>query len=138
MCMIFVFLKYKNASDSFNDVRTCTRSNFFASEFINICDDFPFSVARMSSTFYSLSKLKYRNLDSHFQLLILLSGDISLNSGTTYLHKQQCLNKWNIFKSRGLLFIHLNINSLLPKIEENFESELSQVMLRLYISVNLN
>ena len=28
------------------------------------------------------------------------------------------MNEWNIFKSRGLHFIHLNINGLLPKIEE--------------------
>ena len=27
------------------------------------------------------------------------------------------MSKWNILKSRGLHFIHLNINSLLPKIE---------------------
>ena len=43
---------------------------------------------------------------------------ISLNLGANPQHKLQCLNKWNIFKSRGLYFIHLNINSLLPKIEE--------------------
>ena len=30
----------------------------------------------------------------------------------------QYLNEWNVFKNRGLHFIHLNINSLLPKIEE--------------------
>ena len=29
MCLIFGILKYKNSSDFFNDVRTCTRSNFF-------------------------------------------------------------------------------------------------------------
>ena len=29
MCLIFGFLKYKNSSDFFNDVRTCTRSIFF-------------------------------------------------------------------------------------------------------------
>ena len=28
------------------------------------------------------------------------------------------MNEWNIFKSRGLHFIHLTINSLLPKSEE--------------------
>ena len=28
------------------------------------------------------------------------------------------MNEWNVFKNRGLHFIHLNINSLLPKIEE--------------------
>ena len=43
---------------------------------------------------------------------------ISLNLGANPQHKLQCLNKWNIFKSRGLHFIHLNINSFLPKIEE--------------------
>ena len=72
----------------------------------------------MSSTFYSASKLKYRNLNSFFHLLILISGDISLNPGPNHQHKLQRLNKWNIFKSKCLHFIHLNINSLLPKIEE--------------------
>ena len=99
-------------------MKTCTRSEFFASEFINICDDFQFSVTRINSAFYSVSKLEYRNLNSYFHLLILLSGDISLNPGPNHQHKLQCLNEWNIFKSRGLHFIHLNINSLLPKIEE--------------------
>ena len=116
--MTFLFLKKKNSSDFFNDVRTCTRSEFFASEFMNICDDFEFSVTRMNSAFYSVFKLEYRNLNSYFHLLILLSGDISLNPGSNHQHKLQCLNEWNIFKSRGLHFIHLNINSLLPKIEE--------------------
>ena len=72
----------------------------------------------MSSNFYSVSKLRYRNLNSFFNLLILLSGDISLTPVTNHQHELQCLNKWNIFKARGLHFIHLNINSLLPKIEE--------------------
>ena len=72
----------------------------------------------VNSTFYSVSKLKYRNLNSYFHLLILLSGNISLNPGPTHQQKLQCLNKWDIFKSRGLHFIHLNINSLLLNIEE--------------------
>ena len=81
---------------------------------MNVCDDFQFSVIRMNSTFYSVSKLKYRNMNSYFHLLMLLSGDISLKPGPTDQHKLQCLNEWNILKSRGLHFIHLNINSLLP------------------------
>ena len=51
-------------------------------------------------------------------MLLLLSGDISLNSGPVHQDKLQCSNEWNIFKNRGLHFIHLNINSLLPEIEE--------------------
>ena len=75
---VFFFLK-KNSLHFFNDVRTCTRSELFASEFMNICDDFPLSVTRMNNAFYSLSKLEYRNLNSCFHLLILLSSDISLD-----------------------------------------------------------
>ena len=60
----------------------------------------------------------YCNSNSYYRLLLLLSGDISLNPG--HFHNLQPLNhdKWNIFKHRGLHFLHLNINSLLPKIDE--------------------
>ena len=51
-------------------------------------------------------------------MLLLLSGDISLNPGPVHQDTLQCLNEWNVFKNRGLHFIHLNINSLLPKIDE--------------------
>ena len=115
--MTLLFLKNKNSSDYFNKART-GRSEFFASEFMNICDDFQCSVTRMNSNFYSISKLKYRNLNYFFRLLILLSSDISLNLGPNHQDKRQCLNKWNVFKSRGLHFNHLSINSLLQKIEE--------------------
>ena len=66
ICITFLSLKNKNSSDFFKKVRICTMSDFFASEFMNICDDFQFLVARMNSTFYSVYKLKYTNLDSFF------------------------------------------------------------------------
>ena len=72
------------------------------SEFMNICDDFQFSDNRMNSTLYSVSKLEYRNSNSYFHLLKLLSGDIGLNPGPIHQNKLQCLNEWNIFKSRNL------------------------------------
>ena len=72
------------------------------SEFMNICDDFQFSDNRMNSTLYSVSKLESRNSNSYFHLLKLLSGDIGLNPGPTHQNKLQCLNEWNIFKSRNL------------------------------------
>ena len=28
------------------------------------------------------------------------------------------MNEWNVVKKRGMHFIHININSLLPKIDE--------------------
>ena len=54
----------------------------------------------------------------YYLLLLLLSGDITLNPGS--FHNLQPLDhdEWNIFKNRGLHLFHLNINSLLPKINE--------------------
>ena len=68
--------------------------------------------------FQKYSKLKYQNLNSFSHLLLLLSGNISLNPGPVHQDTLQCSNEWNVFKNRGLHFINLNINSLLYKIEE--------------------
>ena len=46
-------------------------------------------------------------------LSFMCSMDLSLNAATT-----QESWEWNIFKTRDLHSIHLNIHSLLPKIEE--------------------
>ena len=72
----------------------------------------------LQSVFLSVSQLLYRNSSLYYPLLLLLSGDISLNPGV--FHNLQPLDhdKWNIFKHRRLHFLHLNINSLLPKIDE--------------------
>ena len=108
-CMTIMFRKYKTNPDFQNDVKTCIRSKFFASKFINICDDFQFLITRINSNFNSISKLKYRNLNSCFQSAILLSCDRGLNSGPTDQYKPRCFNESNVIKSRGLHFIHLNL-----------------------------
>ena len=68
--------------------------------------------------FFSISKLQYRNSNSYFSLLLLLSGDISSNPGLSHNNHLQPQREWSVFNSRGLHFIHLNVNSLLPKIDE--------------------
>ena len=60
----------------------------------------------------------YRNSNSHYQLMLLLSGDISLNPGRFQNFQPFDHDDWKIFKHRGLHFLHLSINSLLPKIDE--------------------
>ena len=67
---------------------------------------------------YSVSKLEYKNLNSFSQLLLLHSGEISLHPGPIHQDTMQCSSEWNVFRSRGLHFIHLNINTLLSKLEE--------------------
>ena len=51
-------------------------------------------------------------------VILLLVGDINLNSGLVLQDTVPFSNEWNVFKKRSLHFIHLNINSLLSKIEE--------------------
>ena len=50
-------------------------------------------------------------------MALLLSGDVNLNPGPVTRHQ---LNdpKFETFNNKGLHLIHLNINSLLPKIDE--------------------
>ena len=43
---------------------------------------------------------------------------MTLNPGAVHQDTLQCSNEWNVFNKRGPHFIHLNINSLLSKIEE--------------------
>ena len=49
---------------------------------------------------------------------MILSGDITLNPGLVCKHQILNTTEWDIFKTKGLHLMHLNINSLLPKIDE--------------------
>ena len=91
---------------------------FFNIELINKFESLYTSHLHSQSVFLSVSQLMYRNSNSHYRLLLLLSGDISLNPGP--FHNLQSLdqNQWNIFRHSRPHFLHLNINSLLPKINE--------------------
>ena len=116
---LLLFLqKYIKNSDHQETIRRCSRYEFFTSDFIDTCEDIQSLITQLTINHYSISKLKYQNLNSFSHLLLLLSGDISLNPDPVHQDTLQCLNEWNVFKNRGLHFIHLNINSLLPKIDE--------------------
>ena len=94
----------------------------------------------------ALSKVHLNKYGSYFKFILLLSGDINLNPGPTARKRNDILcellpfhncsfstermdyqldplsvvsnDAWNIFQKRGMHFIHLNINSILPKIDE--------------------
>ena len=51
-------------------------------------------------------------------MLLILSGDINLNPGPVNRHQIK-YHKFEVFTRKGLHFIHLNINSLLTKIDES-------------------
>ena len=53
-------------------------------------------------------------------MLLLLSGDIGLNSGLINGSQQHNYDQWAVFKKRGLHFVLVTINSLLSKIDEHW------------------
>ena len=68
-------------------------------------------------TLVSISKLKIQNRDKFLRILLLLSGNVELNPGPNQqLGTDQSV--YENFNCRGMHFFHLNINSVLPKIDE--------------------
>ena len=93
-----------------------------------------------------LSKVHLNKYESHFKSILLLLSDLNLNPGSTTPKRNdikwellpfcKCSfstewmdyqldplsvvsnDAWNIFQKRDMHFIHLNVNSLLPKIDE--------------------
>ena len=58
------------------------------------------------------------NSKSFLRILPTFSGDINLNPGSVYNNQSLYSNEWNVYRSKGIHLIHLNIKSLLPKIDE--------------------
>ena len=57
------------------------------------------------------------NSKSFLCILLIISGDISLNLGPVYNYELLDPNEQNVFKSKAIHLIHLRINSLPPKID---------------------
>ena len=107
--------KHIKTPDHNEAIKSCSNHEFFTFDYIDTCENTQSLETQLTINHFSISKRKYKNLNSFFQLLLLLSGHISLNPGRVHQGTLQCSNEWNVFKNRGLHFIHLNVNSLLPK-----------------------
>ena len=112
------YVRHLQHATPYHKINACSRSHFFTIELINNFEYLHTSHLHSQLIFLSVSQLMYRNYNSHYRLLLLLAGDISFNPGP--FHNLQPLdhNEWNIFKHRGIHFLHLSINSLLSKIDE--------------------
>ena len=98
-------------------LRLCTTKEFFLIELIKIYDDLKNENQYICLQLNCLKEIKcHKNHFLYLKLILLLSGDISLNLGPT--QNNYLKENFKIYRNRGLHFIHLNINSLLPKIDE--------------------
>ena len=66
----------------------------------------------------AITKLKYKDYNNFHQFLLLLSGDVSPNLGPAQISPPVNVNIWEPFNKKGLHFLHININSLLPKVDK--------------------
>ena len=95
----------------------CTTKEFFLIESIKICDDLNNENQYLSLQLNCLNQIKcHKNNFLYLKLILLLSWDISLKPGP--IQNNHLKENWEIFRNRGLHFIHLNINSLLPKFDK--------------------
>ena len=117
--IIFVnFYKFPNNQID-SDLKYCSKFEFYHTESIKLQENFSNITRNTDLAFFAISKLK--NKPAHFlkfyQILLLLSGDINLNPGP--VQTQLIYDKtWDSLKTKGLHFCHLNVNSLLSKIDE--------------------
>ena len=65
----------------------------------------------------AITNLKYKDFNNFYQFLLLLSGDVSLNPGPFQVCPAVNTNIWEQLNKKGLDFLHINMNSLLSKVE---------------------
>ena len=128
-------MKYFNHSEVYGGIKTCSQLHFFTYESTKTCNTVETSCFQSDLVFFSISKLQYRNSNSYFNLLLLLSSDISLNPCPLHNNQLQPQSEWNVFHIHiRLHFIHININSYLKST--NLEILLNSIMQQLKVLVN--
>ena len=85
-CIILLLTTTKPNLLTKND-RLKSTSKIFTYESIDVCNLLNTSHIHTGFVFFALSKFKYRNKYSFFKLLLLLSGDISLNPGPSHINQ---------------------------------------------------
>ena len=121
LSLIFFFLCFDgNPRESKKyDLKCFPNSEFFSIEVIKITSDISSAEMHMNYCHFALNNISFKRKKSlkFYQFLILLSGDINLNPGPNQdLHDTE--DKLEPFRKRGLHFLHINVNSLLSKIDE--------------------
>ena len=79
----------------YNNVKLCNRSQFYSPDYIRTCSELHEACLLSQSSILTISKLKaINNNKSSHRLILILSGDISLNPGPVYNHHPPNLQEW--------------------------------------------
>ena len=121
MFLIAIFLLKLQIKDgfpsNFTSLQKCLTDEFFNLETITSCRFIQHIILHRNLVYLAITNLKYRNYNCFYQFLLLLSGDVSLNPAPVQISLPVNVNIWELFNKEGLHFRHININSLLPKID---------------------
>ena len=116
--MVFIFIPSILNSPSLGrmcrKVKACNQIQFFTPKYINTCDELEI----INLILFTISNMKRINNKSFHFILLLLSGDISLNQGPKNNLRPFDWTELNVFYSKGLYLIPWNINNLRSKIDE--------------------
>ena len=66
----------------------------------------------------AITNLKYKDYNNFYQFLLLVLGDLSRNPEPVQLSPAVNVNIWEPLNKKGLHFLQISKNSLLPKIDE--------------------
>ena len=90
-----------------------SKGDFFTVESLKTNEKISIARQEFNLNLLILREMNYKDHTKFFRLIVLLSGNINLNTCPTQISKT-----WSVFKKPGFHFVHLNINSLPSKIEE--------------------
>ena len=121
--MIHLTIAYKALSISFNiinvivNLKNSPTNEFFIMEVLHITYKINEFSTNTHLKLLTMSKMKCKSNHLYLKTASLLSGDINLNPGPVTRHQLKD-PKFEAFNNKELHLIHLNINSLLPKIDK--------------------
>ena len=113
-----IFYLSTNYNIVYNNVKLCNRLQFYSPDYLNTCNELHQTCLLSQFSILTISKPKAINNKYFCHLILILSGNISLNPGPVYNHHPPNLREWDIFKIKGLHISHLNDNNL-PKIDQH-------------------
>ena len=94
----FMFFLLPSRQKAYLKINIFRKIQFFAVEFIHTCDDLFSSRFNYLCKFHLIAKLKRINNKLFLRILLLLSGDNSLNPEPVYNNQSLHSNEWNIIR----------------------------------------
>ena len=119
--IVILLLKFKTEDGfpfSFTSLQNCSTNEFFNVETITSHHYVQNITLHQNLVCLAITNLKYKDYNNFYQFVLLLSGDVSLNPGRLQISPTVNFNIWEPLNKKGLHFLHVNISSLLPKIDE--------------------